>query len=269
MIGAIIGDIVGAPYEFNNIRTKDFPLFCSGSEFTDDTVMSVAVARALLKYESVDESNAEDFKKTLIDDMHSLGKKYYDAGYGGRFFQWLIYDFTEPYNSFGNGSAMRVSPVVWYAKSLDEAIFLAKTTAEITHNHPEGIKGAVVTAGAAFLARSGEGKEKIKSFIEQYYVLDRSLDEIRPVYKFNETCQGSVPEAMQAFLESESYEDAIRNAISIGGDSDTIAAITGCVAEAYYGVDEALALKGMSYLEKDLFDTVDEFRRRYVVKSNG
>ncbi len=231
MYGAIIGDIVGSKYEFNNIKTKDFPFVSQGCEFTDDTVMTVAVANALLR------SRAEKrpFKPLLIREMQSLGRKYPFAGYGGMFSSWLGEEDPKPYNSFGNGSAMRVSPCGLIAVTLDEAIALAKTSAEVTHNHPEGIKGAEATAAAIFLARTGTSKEDIGKYIgDHYYNLSQTLDEIRPTYWFNETCQNTVPQAMIAFLESESYEDAVRNAVSLGGDSDTLAAITGAVAWSYY-----------------------------------
>ena len=236
MIGAILGDIVGSVYEFNNIKTKDFEFFQRKCFFTDDTVMTVAVARALKNFEYINEENLSEFKESLITTMHEIGREYPDCGYGGYFFKWIMFNKREPYNSFGNGSAMRVSPVGWYAETLKGAELIAKATAEVTHNHPEGIKGAVATAGAVFLARSGATMDELKEYISKYYKIDFTLDEIRPTYKFDVTCQGTVPEAMQAFFESESFEDAVRNAISIGGDSDTLAAITGAVAEAYYAV---------------------------------
>lgn len=231
MYGAIIGDIVGSKYEFNNIKTKDFPFVSQGCEFTDDTVMTVAVANALLR------SRAEKrpFKPLLIREMQSLGRKYPFAGYGGMFSSWLDEEDPKPYNSFGNGSAMRVSPCGLIAVTLDEAIVLAKASAEVTHDHPEGIKGAEATAAAIFLARTGVKKEVIREYISNhYYNLSHTLDEIRPTYRFDETCQNTVPQAIIAFLESENYEDAIRNAVSLGGDSDTLAAITGAIAWSYY-----------------------------------
>lgn len=231
MYGAIIGDIVGSKYEFNNIKTKDFPFVSQGCEFTDDTVMTVAVANALLQ------SRAENrpFKPLLVQEMQSLGRKYPYAGYGGMFSSWLVEKHPQPYNSFGNGSAMRVSPCGLIAVTLDEAIALAKASAEVTHNHPEGIKGAEATAAAIFLARTGAKKEVIGGYIcDHYYNLSKTLNEIRPTYRFNETCQDTVPQAIIAFLESENYEDAIRNAVSLGGDSDTLAAIAGAIAWSYY-----------------------------------
>lgn len=254
MIGAIFGDIVGSIYEFNNIKTKDFELFGDRCFFTDDTVMTVAVADALMQMNGEDDT--ELFKQILIKSMHRYGKKYPDADYGGRFGLWLYTESTEPYGSYGNGSAMRVAPVAWYADSLEKAIEYAKASAEVTHDHPEGIKGAVVTAGAAYLARTGANMEQIKAFVEEYYDMNFTLDEIRPTYKFNETCQDTVPKAMQAFFESTSFEDAIRNGISIGGDSDTLCAICGAVAEAYYGLTEDEENKALSYLDDDLKEVV-------------
>lgn len=237
MLGAIIGDVVGSVYEWNNIKTKDFELFKPNCFFTDDTVMTVAVANALLLTREK-QSNTNDkisFKEELIKQMQDFGRKFPNAGYGGMFSGWLVSDNPKPYNSFGNGSAMRVSPCGYIAVTLDEALLLAKASAEVTHNHPEGIKGAEATASAIFLARCGKSKEEIKEYIEEnFYTLDKTLDEIRPNYSFNETCQETVPQAIQAFLESVDFEDAIRNAISLGGDSDTLAAITGSIAWAYY-----------------------------------
>ena len=234
MIGAIFGDIVGSVYEFDNHRSKEFPLFREDSEFTDDSVMTVAVAEALLSHKR--EDGTEAFKEKLMDSMHKWGHAYPDAGYGSRFFWWLARRERRPYNSFGNGSAMRVSPVAWYAESLKEAMTLARASAEVTHNHPEGIKGAEVTAGAIFLARAGATMEQIRGFAECFYDLDFTIDGIRPTYRFNETCQDTVPQAMEAFLESTSFEDCIRTGVSVGGDTDTLCAIAGAIAEAYYGL---------------------------------
>ena len=260
MIGAIFGDIVGSVYEFDNIRTKDFLMFGEGCEFTDDTVMTVAVADALLHFEKIDDTKS--FKNVLIDTFHEYGARYPHAGYGCHFGFWLHERDREPYGSYGNGSAMRVSPVAHYASSLEEAIALARATAEITHNHEEGIKGAVVTAGAVYLAKSGASMEKIREFVSKYYVMDFTLDEIRPIYYFNETCQETVPQAMQAFFESSSFEDAIRNGISIGGDSDTLCAITGAVAECYYGMSESEREKALSYLDEPMKKVISRFLNR-------
>lgn len=261
MYGAIIGDIVGSIYEFDNIKTKDFPLFSDKCFFTDDTVMSVCVAKALMIYGTEDVHN---FKKGLIAIMHEIGNRYPLCGYGGRFGNWILRRETFLYNSWGNGSAMRVSPVIWYAKTLEEAEILAKATANVTHNHPEGIKGAVVTACAGWLAKNGASKEEIAEYISRHYDIGFTLDEIRPAYQFDESCQGTVPQAMVAFLESESFEDAIRNAISIGGDSDTLAAITGAVAEAFYGIDSTIVKYAESYLDGELRETVNNFVKLYT-----
>lgn len=231
MFGAIIGDIVGSIYEFDNIKTKDFPLFCERCYYTDDTVMTMAVAQALIKAR---EQN-RDFKELIVQEMQDFGKRYPGRGYGFGFANWLNSNDPKPYNSFGNGSAMRVSPCGLMAVTLSEAMSLAKASAEVTHSHPEGIKGAQAVAGAIFLAKCRKSKEEIKSFIEaNFYDLDKTLEEIRPSYNFNETCQGTVPQAIQAFLESDDFEDAIRNAVSLGGDSDTLAAITGSIAWTFY-----------------------------------
>ena len=265
MIGAILGDIVGSIYEFDNIKTKVFELFDKDCMFTDDSVMTVAVAQSLMQYETINETNIDQFKETLITTMHKIGIKYPDCGYGGHFFVWILRNKREPYNSFGNGSAMRVSSVGWYAKTLEEAELIAKATAEVSHNHPEGIKGAVATSGAVFLARCGATMEELKEYIAKYYIIDFTIDEIRPIYDYDITCQGTVPQAMQAFFESTSFEDAIRNAISIGGDSDTLAAITGAVAEAYYGIPDDLKETALSYLDERLLDITERFVDRYLI----
>ncbi len=262
MIGAIFGDIVGSVYEFKNIKTKDFELFSDRCFFTDDTVMTVAVTDALLQLDGKDD--IELFKQILIKTMHRYGKKYPDAGYGGRFALWLYLGHTEPYGSYGNGSAMRVSPIAWYADSLEKAIAYAKASAEVTHNHPEGIKGAIVTAGATYLARSGANMEQIKKFVGKYYDMNFTLEKIRPTYRFNETCQNTVPQAMQAFFESASFEDAIRNGISIGGDSDTLCAICGAVAEGYYGLSKEEKRRATSYLDENLLHIIDRFFKKVV-----
>ena len=281
MLGAIIGDIVGSVYEWNNIKTKDFPLFSDKCFFTDDTVMTIAVADALMNGSSED---------NFIDSMKKYGRMYPDSGYGARFGSWLFSDDRKPYNSWGNGSAMRVSPCGW----LMDCGFCARTgmwptngrnvvklSAEVTHNHPEGIKGALAVADAIFMCRFytggygddmgnavnkeyslSEWKTRIKNHVEQEYSYDlnRTLDEIRPVYSFNESCQKTVPEAIIAFLESNDFEDAIRNAISLGGDSDTIAAITGSIAEAAYGIPQDIADRALDYLDGTLRAVYDRWR---------
>lgn len=243
MLGAIIGDIVGSVYEWHNIKTKDFPLFSEACFFTDDTVMTVAVAEAIKNG-----GKSNDF----IDSMKKWGRLYPDAGYGARFGGWILSNDREPYNSWGNGSAMRVSPCAWAFNTLEEVEQAAKNCAAVTHNHPEGIKGAQATAAAIFLAKNGASKNQIKTYIcEKYgYDLSRTIDEIRPAYRFNESCQDTVPQAIIAFLESNDFEDAIRNAISLGGDSDTLAAITGSIAEAAYGVPEEIRQNALGFLDE-------------------
>ena len=244
MLGAIFGDIVGSVYEFDNIKTKDFPLFSESGYATDDSVMTLALADALMQSDI--RKDVKGFQTVYIETMHRYGERYPDAGYGGRFALWLLWHDTKPYHSYGNGSAMRVSPIAWYAETLDEAISFAKASAEVTHDHPEGIKGAVVTAGAAFLARKGASRR-----------------EIRAGYAFNETCQDTVPEAMVAFLESASFEDAIRLAVSIGGDSDTLAAIAGAVAECFYGMTDGEKTAIRRYLDGDQLTVLDRFTKAY------
>lgn len=224
MLGAIGGDFIGSVFEFNNVKTKDFGLFSRKSRFTDDTVLTIATMDALL--------HDMDFARAY-QEWYRL---YPDAGYGGSFREWAASESREPYGSWGNGSAMRVSPVGFYYNSLEDVLDMAEASARVTHNHPEGVKGAQATAACIYLAKSEKSKEELRSYVEKEfgYKLDFTLDDIRPTYKFDVSCQGSVPQAVVAFLESTDYEDAIRNAISIGGDSDTIAAITGGIAEAYY-----------------------------------
>jgi len=252
MFGAICGDIIGSVYEFNNIKTKDFPLFSEGCDFTDDTVMTIAVAVALHEYR--ENHSLTSFRDQVAEQMRYLGNKYPGRGYGGRFARWLSDPSMPAYNSLGNGSAMRVSPVAWAAGSLEEAEMLAEASAEPTHNHPEGIKGAKAVAAAIYMGRIRRSKKEIREYIEEnYYPLDFTLDEIRDSYQFDETCPGSVPQAIVAFLESEDYEDAVRNAVSIGGDSDTIAAIAGSIAEAFYEeVPAEIKKQALSYLDDEL-----------------
>lgn len=233
MYGAMFGDIAGSIYEWDNIKTKEFELFDEFSFFTDDTVMTIAVAQALAECKG----NYDNLSLMAIKQMQKFGRQYPDAGYGSHFDMWLNDENPQPYDSWGNGSAMRVSPVAYFAKTLEEVKDLSYKITAVSHNHPEGIKGAEATAVAIFLALQGKSKDAIKEYIVQnYYPIDFTLDDIRPTYKFEVSCQKSVPQALEAFFESENFEDAIRNAISIGGDSDTIAAITGSIAEAYYGV---------------------------------
>lgn len=260
MYGAIVGDIVGSIYEFDNLRQKDFPLFGDGCDFTDDTVMTIAVEKWLCSETSIDALD----EKRLVEIMQDFGRRYPDRGYGGHFAIWLSEDEPQPYNSWGNGSAMRASGAGWRCNSMTDTRRVAKMTAEVTHNHPEGIKGAEATAAAIFLARNGKCKADIKQYIETEfgYDLNFTCDEIRPTYQFNETCQDTVPQAIVAFLESTDFEDAIRNAISVGGDSDTLACITGGIAEAFYGaVPEDILRQVKAILTKELDDIVESYYR--------
>ena len=254
MLGAIVGDIVGSIYEFNNHRSKAFPLFGGACDFTDDSVLTVAVADCLMN-----QGNYAEYIK-------NYARKYPNRGYGGRFAQWIRFESMEPYNSWGNGSAMRVSSIGFAFNTLPLVLAESKKSAEVTHNHPEGIKGAQATAVAIYMARKGQTKEQIKAAIAKSfnYDLDRTLNEIRPIYKFSESCQETVPEAIIAFLESTDFEDAIRNGISLGGDSDTLTCITGGIAEAFYGgVPQDISEKALSYLPKEMREVVAEFRTRY------
>ncbi|WP_061598406.1 ADP-ribosylglycohydrolase family protein [Streptococcus oralis] len=284
MLGAIIGDIVGSVYEWNNIKTKDFPLFRDDCFFTDDTVMTCAVAEAIMNG-----GQKDDF----IDSMKKYGRMYPDAGYGARFDAWIHSNDRSPYNSFGNGSAMRVSPCAWAMDcsfcartgAWPSRRALARLSAEVTHNHTEGIKGAMATSDAIFMCRyyfggycgdyeqpindnPTECKRRIKEYIEKEYGynLSQSLDDIRPTYRFNETCQYTIPQAIIAFLESKNFEDAIRNAISLGGDSDTLAAITGSIAEAAYGIPEWIKDKAYSYLAEPLKELLRRWEETVVIK---
>ncbi|MGI6363649.1 MAG: ADP-ribosylglycohydrolase family protein [Bacillota bacterium] len=264
MWGAIIGDIVGSRFEFNNHRSKDFALFAPGCSVTDDSIMTLAVAKALMETAKEIEAGCTDYCQVLreltVRYMQGIGRKYPNCGYGGMFYRWMFTDNPQPYNSFGNGAAMRISPVGFVAGSEAEAVRLSEAITAVTHNHPEGLKGAEATVIAIFMARQGKSKEEIKARISAaYYPLDFSIDQIRPTYKFNETCQETVPQAIQAFLESRSFEDAIRTAISLGGDSDTIAAITGGIAEAFYGVPENLRSMAMGYLDPELKNIAEEW----------
>ncbi|WP_153114800.1 ADP-ribosylglycohydrolase family protein [Rhodocyclus tenuis] len=254
MLGAIIGDIVGSIYEFRNYRAKDFqPFFHPGAFFTDDTVCTVAVADALVN----DRHPAQALK--------DWGLRYWEnGGWGGRFAAWLRSDSLEPYGSYGNGSAMRVSPAGLLARSLEEAIALAHRVSAFTHNHPEGMKGAAATAAAIYLARSGTSQVDIRAYVSETfgYDLSRTVDNIRPGYRFNESCQETVPQALCCVLEASDFEDAIRNAISIGGDSDTIAAIVGGVAEALFGIPDAIAQQGWAYLPPEMQAVLTDLYRR-------
>lgn len=259
MYGAILGDMVGAPYEFDRGgKTKEFPLFSGGSEWTDDTVMTLAVASALMEAAG---KSAEELRRELVRQMLAWGRKYQDAGYGVRFYAWLGGESPEPYGSFGNGSAMRVSAAGWLYETLEETRSIARLTAEVTHNHPEGIKGAEATASAIFLARTGSSKPEIRAYItkEFGYDLSRTCDEIRPGYHHVESCQETVPEAFTAFFEGADFEDVLRTAVSLGGDSDTLTCIAGGLAEAFYGVPEKLEAECRVRLNKDMLAVLDKF----------
>jgi len=255
MIGAIAGDIIGSIYEQDPIKTKDFPLFHPRCRFTDDTVLTVAVADAILTGRPYEQS------------VREIGRRYPNAGYGGSFFAWLHSDHPQPYNSWGNGAAMRVSPVGFAFNTEDEVLGEAAKTAGISHNHPEGVKGAQATALSVYLSRMGHTKDELREQISQRfgYDLHRTVNDIRPAYAFDISCQGTVPEAIIAFLDSSSYEDAVRNAISLGGDSDTLACITGGIAEAFYqDVSEGIRAKVREFLTPDLLQIADAFCRKYL-----
>ena len=276
MYGAILGDIIGSPYERHNKKSKDFPLFSKYSRFTDDTVMTLAVAAGLMSVfndpdnqiefgDDINDGNKAIVEESIIRSMKTLGLRYPNAGYGGRFRDWLE-NGTEPYKSWGNGSAMRVSPVAWICSSIDKVRELAGLQAAVTHDHPEGIKGAEALASAIFIARAGGTKDDIREYVtnEFGYDLARTCDSIRPGYRFDVSCQGSVPEAIIAFLDSRDFEDAVRNAISLGGDSDTIGAMAGSIAEAFYGVSAGLKKKCEDILPTDLREILKDFAREYL-----
>jgi len=260
LLGAIIGDIAGSRFEFNNVKTKDFDFLSHACEFTDDSVMTLAVAKAVLEAEG----DYDKLSGLAVRHMREIGRQYPDCGYGGMFYRWMFIDDMGPYNSFGNGAAMRVSPCGFAAGSLDEAKILSRKVTEVTHNHPEGIKGAEATAVCIYLAREGKSIPEIRDHInERYYPMNFTLNGIRDSYRFNETCQDTVPQAIMAFLESTSFEDAIRNAVSIGGDSDTLAAIAGGIAEAHYGVSTELRKHALTFLDECLSKILADFENVY------
>ncbi len=262
MYGAIIGDIIGSRFEFDNKhKSREFELFTNECGFTDDTVMTVAVAEALM-YAGPD-ADEKTIKDELIRSMKKWGQKYPHAGYGQRFIGWVLSDDPAPYGSYGNGSGMRVSSAGWLYDSIERTREVARWTAEVTHNHPEGIKGAESTAAAIFLARNGASKEEIKDYIvsEFGYDLSRSLDEIRPGYYHVEDCMRTMPEAFECFLEAESYEDCIRNVMYIGGDTDTLGAIAGAIAEAYWRIPKEISDKSKDFLPQEMLDVVRKFKK--------
>ena len=254
MYGAIIGDIVGSRFEFNNTSSKNFDFFSPYCTYTDDTVMTIAIAAALTHHKLSD----TPLDVATIYWMQRLGRKHINAGYGGNFYNWIRSEKPKPYNSWGNGSAMRVSACGIAAQDLAEALNFAEVTASVTHNHKEGIKGAKAIAASIYKAKIGMNKDAIQSYIEKhFYPLNFSIDEIKLSYQYFESCQDTVPQAIKVFLESESFEDCIRLAISLGGDSDTIAAMAGSIAEQYYGIPEEFKLKVRDYLDKDLLKILD------------
>lgn len=268
MYGAILGDIIGSPYEFDmGNKSKEFPLFSKRSEFTDDTVMTIAVAEALLD-SAVGETD-EKIRRRVVEQMQRWGRAYPYAGYGSRFIWWLQDADPKPYGSWGNGSAMRVSAAGWLYDDLETVLRMAKLSADVPHDHPEGIKGAQATAAAIFLARTGKTKAGIREYITETfgYDLSRTCDQIRPGYFHVESCQQTVPEAITAFLEGESFEDVIRTAVSLGGDCDTLTAIAGSIAEAFYGVPEELKRECRARLKDDLRSVLERFDRHMRAKT--
>ncbi len=269
MYGAIIGDIIGSRFEFDRgNKSKEFELFTEACEFTDDTVMTVAVAEALM--DSGIDADEKTIKEHLIKSLKKWGQKYPDSGYGARFIDWVLTDDPKPYGSLGNGSGMRVSAVGWLYDSLDRTREVAKWTAEVTHNHPEGVKGAESTAAAIFLARTGASKAEIRNYIEKEfgYNLSRTLDEIRPYYSHVEDCMHTMPEAFECFLEADSYEETIRNVMYIGGDADTLAAIAGSIAEACWGIPEHILNAANKYLPEEISVVISRFKALIDVKSS-
>lgn len=270
MLGAIIGDIVGSRFEWNNHKDKEFELFTEDCRMTDDSIMTLAVAKALLETEKAMESVAEGqerksdyfslLKKMSIQYMQAFGRRYPDCGFSRAFYQWIVSEDPQPYNSYGNGAAMRISPVAYVGRTEKEIQDLSETVTGVSHNHAEGLKGAESTATATFMARSGSSKDEIRNWIaENYYPLDFTLDGIRNSYRFTTDCQATVPQAIVAFLESTSFEDAIRNAVSLGGDSDTLAAIAGAIAEAHYGIPEGIKNRALSYFDERQLSVYEEW----------
>lgn len=272
MYGAMLGDMAGSIYEFHSIKTKDFPLLSEKSCFTDDTVMSAAVGEVCLDIQGKAQSmKDEDIRALFAASMRKWGQKHLNAGYGGTFLRWLVTPNAPAYNSWGNGSAMRVSAAGWLFKTLEETRRIARLLAEVTHNHAEGIKGAEATASAIYILRTGGTKADVKDYItrEAGYDLNRTVDGIRSLYKFDESCQGTVPEAVICFLEAESTEDAIRNAISLGGDADTLGCIAGSIAEAMWGVPDVLKDEVMKRLDEGMRDVVRRIEEAISDKRSG
>lgn len=260
MIGTIIGDIAGSRFEFDNHKSKDFEIFHEKSRFTDDSVMTIAIGKALMDWKE----GAGEPASCAVAAMKSIGRRYENCGYGRKFREWLLSEDTQPYNSYGNGAAMRVSACAYVAKSIEEVKLIARDVTAVTHNHPEAIKGAEAVAVSGYMALSGCSKEEIKKYIQQnYYALDFTIDEIRSSYTFDVSCQGSVPQAIEAFLEASDFEDAVRTAVSLGGDSDTLAAIAGGIAEAFWGVPSDMKERALLKLSDELKKLLLEFEEKY------
>ena len=266
MLGAVIGDIVGSRFEWKIIKSKEFELLTPSCRITDDSVMTFAVARAVLECEK----ERERLGDAAVAAMRDFGRRFARGCYGGRFSRWLVDENPAPYGSFGNGAAMRVSACAWAANSLEDALDMARRVTMVTHDHPEGIRGAEAVTAAIWFARQGEGPEEIRRRVEKgWYRLDFTLDEIRGSYSFNVSCQGSVPQALEAFLEAADFEDAVRNAVSLGGDSDTIAAMAGSIAEACYGVPRSLRERVMPFLPGELREVLERFEARFPPVPGG
>ncbi len=259
MIGAIAGDIIGSRFEHDNIKGRDFELFHPACRFTDDSVMTLAVCDALLRCES-----RERLSEQAISSMQTIGRLYPRCGFGRHFLDWIYDDNPRPYHSWGNGAAMRVSGCAYAADNMEDVLELSRAVTRVSHDHEDGMKGAEAVAAAVFLARAGKSAEEIREYMnERYYTAEFTLDEIRPSYSFDVSCRGSVPQALEAFYESDGFEDAVRNAVSIGGDSDTIAAITGSIAEAYYGVPQDIREEALARLDRLLKKILLDFESRY------
>ncbi len=270
MIGTVIGDIAGRPYEGSMFKSKWFPLFQGDCYFTDDTTMSCAVCAAVMEWLDHGRISEPELRSRVIEKMQLIGRKY-PYGFGRNFRRWIWSEQPRAYGSYGNGSAMRVSAVGWLFDSIDDVRQVAFHTAAVTHDHPEGIKGAESVASAVYLARTGHSKEQIRAYIEANfpgYDMRRTCDDIRPHYRMDVSCMGSVPEAIIAFLDSTDFEDAIRNAVSLGGDTDTTAAIAGSIAEAYYGVPNELEVEAKNHLPADLLSILEAFQTRVAHKRN-
>ena len=261
MYGAVFGDIIGSRFEFDRGgKTKDFELFTKEDQWTDDSVMTIAVMEALMN--AGKDADVETIKEECIKSMKKWGQKYPDAGYGGRFYGWVLSKDPKPYGSWGNGSAMRVSGAGYVYETVERTREVAKATAEVTHNHPEGIKGAECTAAVMFLARTGKSKDEIKEYVvkEFGYDVSKTVDELRPLHEHVESSMDSLPKALASFFEGNSYEDVVRNAVSLGGDTDTLAAIAGAMGDAMYGVPKDIFVKGLEYLESDMKETLNDFQ---------